>query len=97
MERNRSFFSGILRFVFGATIGAILALLYAPRSGKETRDKLKTQADELVEKSKERISAEKERALELVSSGKEAASKQAEELRHKIENTKKRVSERIKK
>ncbi|MBN2365331.1 MAG: YtxH domain-containing protein, partial [Calditrichaeota bacterium] len=38
------FFKG---FFFGGLIGAAFALLYAPQSGKETRDEIGKKADEL--------------------------------------------------
>lgn len=66
-------------FLAGLGIGAVLALLFAPQSGKETRDliaqkasegkdyvttrgrELREQAEDLVEKGKERLSKERER------------------------------------
>ncbi len=66
-------------FLAGLGIGAILALLFAPQSGKETREliaqkasegrdfvanksrELREQAEDLVEKGKERFAKEKER------------------------------------
>ncbi len=40
---NNSFFKGI---IFGATVGAVGALLLAPKSGKETREDIKKFAKE---------------------------------------------------
>ena len=40
-------------FVAGAAIGAGLGVLFAPRSGKETRKMLKDKMDELVEKARQ--------------------------------------------
>ncbi len=66
-------------FLAGLGIGAILALLFAPQSGKETREliaqkategrdyvttrgrELRQQAEDLVDKGKERLAKEKER------------------------------------
>lgn len=45
--------SGLGKFVVGAAIGAGIGLLFAPRSGKETRKKLKDKMDDLVKKAKE--------------------------------------------
>ena len=44
---------GLGKFVLGAAIGAGIGLLFAPRSGKETRKILKDKMDDLVKKAKE--------------------------------------------
>lgn len=44
--------SGIGKFVLGAAVGAGLGVLFAPKSGKETRKELKIKIDELIEKAK---------------------------------------------
>ncbi len=41
------------KFIIGAGIGAGLGLLFAPKTGKETRKELKIKLDELVAKAKE--------------------------------------------
>lgn len=77
-------------FIAGMGIGAILALLFAPRSGKETRDylsqkaeegkdfvrvkgkELRGQAEELVEKSRDIVSKQKEKLSAALEAGKQA-------------------------
>lgn len=44
---------GLGKFILGAGIGAALGLLFAPKSGKETRAELKEKLDELLKKAKE--------------------------------------------
>jgi len=44
MKPFNSFFAGLLT---GATLGGIIALLYAPQSGKETREQLKKKFEDL--------------------------------------------------
>ena len=44
MKSGNSFLTGLLA---GAAIGGIIALLYAPKSGKETREQLKNKFSEL--------------------------------------------------
>lgn len=45
--------SGIGKFIAGAAIGAGLGVLFAPKSGEETRRDLKKKIDELIAKAKE--------------------------------------------
>jgi len=42
-------FKTFVGFLFGAAVGAGLALLYAPRTGKETRQKLKDFSDRVAD------------------------------------------------
>jgi gas vesicle protein len=43
---GNGFFKG---FLLGGAIGAVIALLYAPKSGKEMREDLKRKTEELLE------------------------------------------------
>lgn len=45
--------SGIGKFILGATVGAALGVLFAPKSGSKTRAELKKKAVELINKAKE--------------------------------------------
>src|SRR5256712_9494407 len=45
--------SPVLAFLFGAATGAVLALLYAPRSGQETRELLNEKLRETAERGRE--------------------------------------------
>ena len=55
---------GLGKFVLGAAIGAGIGLLFAPRSGKETRKILKDKMDDLVNKAKELDKEEVKTAIE---------------------------------
>ena len=44
--------NGIEKFALGVVVGATLGVLFAPKSGKETREDLKNAFDDLLEKAK---------------------------------------------
>ena len=51
-EKSSSFFSG---FLWGAVVGFVLGVLYAPRSGVETREILKEKTKELGTITKDKL------------------------------------------
>jgi gas vesicle protein len=57
----------LLAFILGAVSGAAVALLYAPASGRETREYLGEKARE----SKERANKAAERGREIINQGRE--------------------------
>lgn len=65
-----SFTAGL---ILGAIAGAVVALLYAPKTGRETRELLKQKAEEAREK-----------AEEIVEKAKEAAATARERVEQKI-------------
>jgi gas vesicle protein len=69
----------LLAFILGAVSGAAVALLYAPQSGKETRDYLgeraneaRARAAEAAAKSREAISQGRETLTTAIERGREA-------------------------
>ena len=50
MDDNKILPVAIISFLAGAFVGAVLALLYAPKSGEELRTQIRTEADERVRK-----------------------------------------------
>ena len=66
-------FAIFVAFVAGGFIGAGLALLLAPSSGRETREKIKGASTEARDKTIERATEAKQRVTELVEKGKEKA------------------------
>jgi len=46
--------------IFGGLVGVAIGLLYAPKSGKETREDLTIRADEFVSKAKEEMEKHRE-------------------------------------
>jgi len=90
MSKRDDFVAGL---VVGGLIGAVIGILYAPKSGKETREEIGRKADELVTKAKE----EYEVAVEKSRRAYEAAVKRLKALEEtaleKAEETGERVSE----
>jgi gas vesicle protein len=46
--------------IFGGLVGVAIGLLYAPKSGKETREDLTIKADEFISKAKEEMEKHRE-------------------------------------
>ena len=99
MSDNNNGSTNLLFFLAGAALGATVALLYAPQSGKKTREYISDRAEEgrdyLKDKGKElRESAEDyvEKGKDLVSQqlerGKELVAKQKENLSAALEAVK---------
>jgi len=59
-----------LSFLLGGVVGAGLALLLAPQSGLETREKIKEMADEMKDKTTGYIDDAKKKATSFVDEGK---------------------------
>jgi gas vesicle protein len=70
-ESGRSTGSIILAFFIGGLVGAGVALLLAPQSGKETRQKIKGLTDEAKEKATKYAEEVKSKVTSAVGKGKE--------------------------
>ncbi|HEX4488528.1 MAG TPA: YtxH domain-containing protein [Terriglobales bacterium] len=73
--------SSILWFLAGVGIGTAVGVLYAPRSGSETREVLRTKADEGRDFVRARAQEAREHANEWVDKGREAVTQQKEQVR----------------
>lgn len=69
-ESGNSFGSLILPFFIGGVIGAGLALLFAPKSGRETREIIKETAGNVKGKTGEYAGQVKEKVISTVEKGK---------------------------
>jgi len=67
-------------FLVGLGVGALLGVLFAPKSGEETRDYLSKRADDGREFAQKEARELRERADELIERGKDVASRKRESL-----------------
>lgn len=77
--------SGFLWFLAGIGIGTAVGILYAPRAGTETREALRTKADEGREFVRERARQAREQAAGWADRGREAVNQQKEQFRSAYE------------
>jgi gas vesicle protein len=95
-ERDSDVGTRLTYFVMGATIGAVVALLFAPKSGRELRedladatrkgvDRARETGSQLSSKAGEYYDAASSRAGELASNAREAVSSRGERVSAAIE------------
>jgi gas vesicle protein len=82
-DRDNS--NNFMWFLAGLGFGALLGVLYAPRSGRETRDSLKNTAQEGREYLKTRSRDAKESVSEWVDRGKEVVGRGKEQINSAID------------
>jgi gas vesicle protein len=73
--------NSILWFLAGLGIGAVAGVLYAPRSGNETREALRARAEEGREYVRNRARDAREQASEWVDRGREVVTQQKDQFR----------------
>ncbi|MDQ3020911.1 MAG: YtxH domain-containing protein [Bacteroidota bacterium] len=88
MDEHKTAKGLLLGFVTGGIVGASLALLFAPKSGKELRGDIKTKKDEFLDDTSEYLQIAKTKASDLINEGK----RKSEEL---ISDAKKKASSLI--
>jgi gas vesicle protein len=72
-------------FLVGVGIGALIGVLFAPKSGEETREYLSKRADEGRDFAQKKAKELRERADELIERGKDVASRKRESLAAAVE------------
>ncbi len=80
MDRN-----GLSSFLLGLGVGVGIGMLFAPKSGQETRDMLRNKAGEGADYVKGRAGEFRQTATEWVDKGKEAIGRQKENLADAME------------
>ena len=78
-ERDSS--NSFVWFVAGMGLGALAGLLYAPRSGTETRDVLRARAEEGRDYMRSRAREARDQASEWVDRGREVVNQQKDQFR----------------
>ncbi|MBI1806479.1 MAG: YtxH domain-containing protein [Ignavibacteria bacterium] len=82
-EKNGMAKGLLIGFLAGSVIGAITALLYAPKSGKELRSDLKKKADDIATEAADYVKATREKTLDLVNQGKNRSEQLVTEAKEK--------------
>ncbi len=70
MEENKMAKGLMLGFLTGGLVGAVIALLYAPKSGRELRSDIKIKKDEFLDDTSEYMKIAKSKASDLINEGK---------------------------
>ncbi len=73
--------SGLVWFLAGLGIGAAAGVLYAPRSGAETREALRARAEEGSERARHQARRVRENAGEWIDRGRDTVSEHKENFR----------------
>ncbi|MEJ2616770.1 MAG: YtxH domain-containing protein [Ignavibacteriaceae bacterium] len=86
MEQETHFGKGVLiGFLAGGALGAALALLYAPKSGRELRQDIKVKTDDYMDEAEKYIAEAKDKAIDLINEGKKRSEKLIKDARTKSE------------
>lgn len=84
-SENNSGKSVFFGFLAGSAIGAVLALLYAPKSGKDLRIDIKSRTDEYLEEAEKYIAEARNKAKVLINDGKKRSEKIISDAKTKSE------------
>jgi gas vesicle protein len=85
-EKNGMAKGLIIGFLAGGVVGAVIALLYAPKPGKELRSDIKKKASNLAEDANEYIKAATTKGKELINQGKSRSEQLVTETKEKAEH-----------
>jgi gas vesicle protein len=73
--------SSLVWFLAGLGIGGLVGILYAPRSGSETRDEIKARAEQGREYVRARAREAREQASDWVDKGRDVVTQQKDQFR----------------
>jgi gas vesicle protein len=75
----------LVGFLSGAIVGGVVALLYAPKSGKELRQDIKTKSGEFADDVEDYLKDAQGKAKEIIAEGKEKSTSLMSEAKQKAE------------
>jgi gas vesicle protein len=75
----------IVGFLTGAAVGSIIALLFAPKSGKELRQDIKIKSQDFMEDAEQYLANAKDKASQLINEGKKKSEKLVAEAKEKVD------------
>jgi gas vesicle protein len=76
----------LIGFLTGAAVGSIIALLYAPKSGKELRADIKTKSQEIMDDAEGYLANAKDKATQLINEGKKKSERLVAETKEKVDS-----------
>ena len=87
MSEERGMAKGLfIGFLAGGVVGGIIALLYAPKSGKELRSDIRQRKDEMLDDAEEYLDIAKHKAQDLINEGKKRSEELVSEAKKKAGN-----------
>ena len=90
MDKN-----GLSSFLLGLSVGVAIGMLFAPKSGQETREIIKNKTGEGTDYLKQRGAGIKQTAAEWVDKGKDALGRQKDNLTDAVEAGKQAYRETV--
>lgn len=80
--------SWLLSFVLGGLVGAAVAMLWAPKSGRQTRDQIKDMAQDAKEKAEDYYGQMREKVSTAMQKGSEVFQQKKSEMQETVEKGK---------
>jgi gas vesicle protein len=86
VEEDNGMTKGLLiGLLAGGVLGAVIALLYAPKPGKELRADIKNKAGEIMDDAESYINVAKSKAVDIINDGKKRSENLITEARKRAE------------
>lgn len=86
---------GVGTFVTGLLIGAGVALLFAPRTGEETRRQLQQRARRMTDQAQDLVSDVRESVTQTIQSAKESVEERIDSTRQAVDFKRRQVSQAV--